>query len=112
SAAVPPALDFSTLDDAVKAVKQSAIRYQTVVAGLAENTALDDINVHLLQSERTLTSPEGLPGRPWFKHQIYAPRIYTGYAPKTLPAIREAMEAGNWQEAQRQIANVANILRA
>ena len=37
----------------------------------------------------------GLPGRPWYRHRIYAPGMYTGYEAKTLPGIREAVEAGN-----------------
>ena len=50
------------------------------------------MNETLIESERQLTRPEGLPGRPWFTHQIYAPGSYTGYSVKTLPAAREAIE--------------------
>jgi N-acetylated-alpha-linked acidic dipeptidase len=52
--------------------------------------------------ERALSRTEGLPGRPWYRHQIYAPGRYTGYGVKTLPAVREAIELRNWREAEEQ----------
>jgi N-acetylated-alpha-linked acidic dipeptidase len=64
----------------------------------------------LIQSERKLTNDAGLPGRPWFKHEIYAPGAYTGYGVKTLPAVREAMEQENWQQAQEEVPVVAKAL--
>ena len=64
----------------------------------------------LMQSERALTRSEGLPRRPWFVHQIYAPGFYTGYGVKTLPAVREAIEQRHWQEAEQQIGLVAGTI--
>jgi N-acetylated-alpha-linked acidic dipeptidase len=58
-----------------------------------------------------LTSAEGLPNRPWFKHQIYAPGFYTGYGVKTIPAVREAMEQKQWEDAEIQIAKVGDVLK-
>jgi N-acetylated-alpha-linked acidic dipeptidase len=60
--------------------------------------------------EQSLTRKEGLPRRPWFSHQIYAPGYYTGYGVKTLPGVREAIEQRNWKEASEQIEMVANVL--
>ncbi|MEO8074363.1 MAG: transferrin receptor-like dimerization domain-containing protein, partial [Acidobacteriota bacterium] len=57
----------------------------------------------LMKIEQTLTSNQGLPRRPWFRHQIYAPGFYTGYGVKTLPGIREAIEQRNWKETGEQI---------
>ena len=54
-----------------------------------------------------MTSERGLPNRPWFKHQIYAPGFYTGYGVKTLPAIREPIEQHKWDEASEQIGLVS-----
>ena len=65
-----------------------------------------------MKSERALTRPEGLPRRSWYVHQIYAPGFYTGYGVKTLPAVREALEQRNWQEATAQIPNVAATIEA
>ncbi|MEE8587212.1 MAG: transferrin receptor-like dimerization domain-containing protein, partial [Acidobacteriota bacterium] len=56
----------------------------------------------LYGSEQLFVGP-GLPRRPWFRHQIYAPGLYTGYGVKTLPGVREAIEEGKWEEAQAQI---------
>ena len=44
-------------------------------------------------AERDLIEPSGLPDRPWFRHTIYAPGLYTGYGVKTIPGVREAVEA-------------------
>jgi N-acetylated-alpha-linked acidic dipeptidase len=66
----------------------------------------------LLQSERRLTLDKGLPRRPWYKHQIYAPGWYTGYAPKTMPGVREAIEEKRYKEAEEQVLNVAKVLHA
>jgi N-acetylated-alpha-linked acidic dipeptidase len=53
------------------------------------------VNSALMREERLLTTPVGIPGRPWFRHQIYAPGINTGYAAQFLPGIRDALEAGD-----------------
>jgi N-acetylated-alpha-linked acidic dipeptidase len=73
---------------------------------------LSAINQILYRSERDLTLDPGLPGRPWFRHRIYAPGMYTGYAVKTLPGIREAVEAGKPDDAEQQAKQVAQVLRA
>jgi N-acetylated-alpha-linked acidic dipeptidase len=46
----------------------------------------------LSQVERAFLNPQGLPGRPWFKHQLIGPGLTTGYAPWPYPALREAVE--------------------
>ena len=80
------------------------------VSGAPAAAALADVNRTLLQSERRLSSDEGLPGRPWYKHMIYASGFYTGYGVKTLPGVREAIEQNRWTEADTQILRVAKIL--
>ncbi len=60
--------------------------------------------------EQALTLPEGLPRRPWFRHQIYAPGFYTGYGVKTVPGVREAVEQKQWTEANRQIEIVSKVI--
>ena len=60
--------------------------------------------------ERGLTDAEGLPNRPWFKHQLYAPGFYTGYGVKTIPAVRESIEQKQWSQADAQIARVGRVL--
>ena len=73
---------------------------------------LASLNQILFHTERDLTLDPGLPGRPWFRHRIYAPGMYTGYAVKTLPGIREAVEAGKPDEAEQQAKQVVQVLRA
>ena len=53
---------------------------------------------------------DGLPNRPWFQHQIYAPGFYTGYGVKTLPGVRESIEQKQWTLAEDQIARVGKVL--
>ncbi len=68
-------------------------------------------NQALYKSERALTLAKGLPQRDWYRHQIYAPGLYTGYGVKTLPGVREAVEALRWDEANREVQDVALALK-
>jgi N-acetylated-alpha-linked acidic dipeptidase len=115
--AAPPYMNFAPLENADATLTESADRFSKALAaarakgdlGIDAQT-LAAINGLLIQSERKLTSDAGLPGRPWYKHQIYAPGAYTGYGVKTLPAVREAMEQENWKQAEEQVPVVAKIL--
>jgi N-acetylated-alpha-linked acidic dipeptidase len=69
------------------------------------------VNELLVQSERVLISPDGLPRRPWYKHLIYAPGVYSGYGVKTMPGVREAIEQKRYAEADGEIARVARALQ-
>jgi N-acetylated-alpha-linked acidic dipeptidase len=70
------------------------------------------VNEALEHAERTLLLTDGLPRREWYRHQIYAPGLYTGYGVKTLPGVREAVDAKHWDEANQQERRVAQALRA
>ena len=70
-----------------------------------------EIDRIFINAEHDLTLDPGLPGRPWYRHRLYAPGRYTGYAVKTLPGIREAVEAGNSAEAAEQAKQVAQVLQ-
>jgi N-acetylated-alpha-linked acidic dipeptidase len=115
---VPPHLNFAPLQNASDALTNSAERYQRVLEKVSANgdlavssVQLQALNQKLMQSERKLTSSEGLPGRPWFQHLIYAPGQYTGYDVKTIPGVREAIEQKRWKEADEQIVRAANALQ-
>lgn len=100
-------LDFSALRNQLEAIRTSGQKYEGLLQMVAGKDALDGaqvaaLNKALMRTERVLTRPEGLPNRSWFKHQIYAPGFYTGYGVKTLPGIREAVDAKNWALAQQQ----------
>jgi hypothetical protein len=51
-----------------------------------------------------------LPGRTQFKHVIFAPQAWSGYDEAFFPSIRDAMDAGDWIEAQNQVRKVASII--
>jgi N-acetylated-alpha-linked acidic dipeptidase len=116
--AVPPHLNFAPLQNASDALTHSAERYQRALEKVTKNgelalspASLQALNAKLIESERKLASPEGLPGRPWFQHLIYAPGQYTGYGVKTIPGVREAIEQKKWKEAEEQIVRAANALQ-
>ncbi len=108
-------LNFSGLRKQLQALENTSQNYEALMevtmAKPAINTAkLEDFNHTLIGAERALTRPEGLPNRPWYKHQIYAPGLYTGYAVKTLPGIREAVETKDWKLAEQQTTVVEHCL--
>jgi len=71
------------------------------------------LNGSLRAVETDLLAPEGLPGRPWFRHTIFAPGEYTGYAAVVIPGVNEAIDARDPVRAQAQMANVtAALVRA
>ena len=105
---VAPALNFAPLDNAVAALRESAERWEKAYARAGASAAgAREANAILKDVERALTSAEGLPRRSWYRHLIYAPGFYTGYGVKTLPGVREAIEQGDWVEAERETGRVA-----
>jgi len=113
---VPPYLNFAPLENAVAQLHQSAQRYQEALQkawaspqGVSAAT-LADLNHKMMDSERRLTDDAGLPRRRWYKHMIYAPGVYTGYGPKTMPGVREAIEQKRWPEADAEIVRVSKVL--
>jgi N-acetylated-alpha-linked acidic dipeptidase len=113
---VAPALNFAPLENAAEALTQAAARYRKA-ADAARTTLASDaarlraVNAKLLQAERQLTDAAGLPKRPWYRHMLYAPGFYTGYAVKTMPGVREAIEQKEYAEADVQIGRVANAVQ-
>jgi N-acetylated-alpha-linked acidic dipeptidase len=123
--ALAPVLNFAPLDNAVDSLTRSAAAYETALGkalggGATSNgdagarardaAAFKAVNDHLIQAERMLTSPDGLPKRPWYRHLVYAPGLYTGYGVKTLPGVREAIELKEWTAAEREIGRLAAAL--
>jgi N-acetylated-alpha-linked acidic dipeptidase len=87
-----------------------ALLQPAVASGKLSTSQAASINQLLMKGEANFILPEGIPGRPWFKHILYSSR-YT-YAHLELPAITEAVEAGDWPEAQRQTAILVKALSA
>ena len=73
---------------------------------------LEKINRLLYRAEQELVLSDGLPRRPWFRHQVYAPGFYTGYGVKTFPGIREAIEEAEWEQIDEQVDRAAGVIWA
>ena len=102
---MPPAMNFAALDSALEKLKTAAAHYAHASAKAPDLSAdkRKQINDGLAVGERKLIAADGLPGRPWTKHLIYAPGTFTGYGASTLPGVREALEAGRFDEAKQQL---------
>ena len=104
-------LTRAALRNQLDALNTSGAKYESLLKTIEAKSAVEDghlkkLNESLIHTERTLTRPEGLPNRDWYKHQIYAPGFYTGYGVKTLPGIREAVELGACREADESRGRV------
>lgn len=114
---VPPHLNFAPLQNAVDALARSAKHYQQALsqkqASLGDDAMaakLGALNRELIESERKLTNADGLPRRPWYKHLLYAPGVYSGYGVKTVPGVREGIELKKYAEAEWEIVRVSKAL--
>ena len=111
-----PFLNLAPLQNASAKLKAAADKFDQAVAdpkNLARIAAPDTgarLDAELRTIDMAFTSGAGLPRRPWFKHQIYAPGYYTGYGVKTLPGVREAIEQHAWSEAEAQAAVTAEAI--
>ena len=108
-----PYLNFAPLRNAHDRLVRAAKSADESLASAAQNgdaAVQEELDELIVGSERLLTRAHGLPGRPWFRHHLYSPGLYTGYGVKTLPGVREAIEKSEWDEAQRQIDIAAEVL--
>jgi N-acetylated-alpha-linked acidic dipeptidase len=114
---LPPFLNFAPLENGSAELTTTAREYEKAVKAAEANGGaaldapeIDSVNQLLMQTERAFFDPAGLPGRSYFKHQIYAPGAYTGYGVKTLPAVREAIEQRKWTVAEGANVSVGKVL--
>ena len=104
------ALDFGP---ALAAAKRMSTAGATVYARQnAPSGNLSKLNEQLRAAENALLNPAGLPNRGWFKHTIYAPGEYTGYAAVVIPGVNEALDAKDAVRAQAQLAVLTTALNA
>jgi N-acetylated-alpha-linked acidic dipeptidase len=75
-----------------------------------DEVRLKAVNTGLAQVERAFLHAPGLPGRPWYKHVIYAPGLTTGYAAWPLPGLRQAVNASDATLAKEQVRIIAERL--
>jgi N-acetylated-alpha-linked acidic dipeptidase len=106
-----PALNFAPLDNADGSLTRAATRYEkaynVAIAAGADAATFARVNDIVRQGDQALLANEGLPKRPWYKHLLYAPGLYTGYGVKTMPGAREAIEQKSWSEADVEIGRIA-----
>ncbi len=113
-----PFLDLAPLKNAASALSASAREFdQRYAAALLDSSKLtreraSAVNAELRRAEPALLSPNGLPGRGWYRHMVTAPGLYTGYGAKTLPAVREAIEERRWADVPDAVASTAAALEA
>ncbi len=106
-----PFFNFAPLQNALVTLKKKAAAYgEALESSNIDEAPVAQLNEHLKNMERALTRSQGLPGRPWYRHFIYAPGFYTGYGVKTLPGVREAIEQREWSQVQEQIEILAQVL--
>ena len=112
---VPPFLNLAPLRNGLAALERSSDQYEKTLGRAMEGdrlarASLPAVNAQLIAVERSLTLPDGLPGRPWYRNQIYAPGLYTGYGVKTLPGVRESIEQKQWKVADEQVVRLGKVL--
>ncbi|HLF33870.1 MAG TPA: transferrin receptor-like dimerization domain-containing protein, partial [Cyclobacteriaceae bacterium] len=98
-----PFLNFAPIQNALSSLGRNALQWKKINADSLTNEQLAAYNRLVFLAERKFILPEGLPGRAWYKHALYAPGVLTGYDVKIMPGIREALENEDWDLAQEQI---------
>jgi N-acetylated-alpha-linked acidic dipeptidase len=101
-------LDFASAQAADARFAAAAAKAHALQAAPAGN--LVQLNQALRLVETDLLSPAGLPNRPWYKHTIYAPGEYTGYAAVVIPGVNEAIDAKDAPTAQQQLSVLTQAL--
>jgi N-acetylated-alpha-linked acidic dipeptidase len=102
---------FAGLRNAARDLQLASAEFNLARDGILrrrDSAAFDEINAALMRTERQFTDPEGIPNRPWYRHQIYAPK-YT-YAPEVLPGLAEALTARDVRVARVQAGRIASAL--
>jgi N-acetylated-alpha-linked acidic dipeptidase len=114
---VPPYMNFSPMKNAIEVLKKNSERYSKALAAwqakgspALSDQSVSQVNADVLKVSRLFLNEKGLPERPWFKNQIYAPGAYTGYGAKPIAAVREYMDAKKWKEADGQVPQVAQVI--
>ncbi|OAD06560.1 hypothetical protein MUCCIDRAFT_139358 [Mucor lusitanicus CBS 277.49] len=117
---------FPELESAVDKLQKTTRRFQhkrqRLEERLAEYKSLDDIpsvlakrlartNNRLTFFERGFIDPEGIQGRNWFKHVVYAPGLWTGYSSQVFPAIADGIDAKDYTQARHAEERAAWAIR-
>ncbi|MGA7859673.1 MAG: M28 family metallopeptidase [Terracidiphilus sp.] len=101
-------LDFAPAEAAAARFAAAAAKAHAVQIAPAGNLA--QLNQTLRHVETALLSPAGLPNRPWYRHTIYAPGEYTGYAAVVIPGVNEAIDAKDAPRVAEQLTVLTEAL--
>ena len=101
-------LDFAPAQAAAARLAAAAQKAHTLQ--LAPSGDLAKLNLALRQTETALISDAGLPNRPWYRHTIYAPGEFTGYAAVVIPGVNEAIDAKDSNRAAQQLGVLTQAL--
>jgi N-acetylated-alpha-linked acidic dipeptidase len=101
-------LDFTSALAAAKRFAAAGAAIRAIQSNPSTDPA--SLNRSLRAAEEALLNPAGLPKRPWYRHTIYAPGEFTGYAAVVIPGVNEAIEAAEPSRAQSQLAPLAEAL--
>ena len=96
--------DFAKEAERVERNRQEAIRR-------SDDARLRKINDALVQAERQFIDSRGLRGRAWYKHQIYAPGFYTGYAAQPLTDFQQALDDRNAVNAKESLERIVDAIK-
>jgi N-acetylated-alpha-linked acidic dipeptidase len=86
----------------------AAARDAALAGGGASDDVLEEVNVALLRVERSLTRPEGLRTRPWYRNVIYAADENNGYSNVVFPSVIEAIRSGDRALTERELLDLEN----
>jgi len=96
---------------AISAAEQITRSGEALLQARPQNEAQKaTLNRVLREAERSFLMPQGLPNRPWYKHAIYAPGEYTGYAAVVIPGVNEAIDANDLERATQQLDALVQAL--
>jgi N-acetylated-alpha-linked acidic dipeptidase len=96
--------DFANAAERMEKSRQEAVRD-------SDRARLAKINDALMQAERQFIDPRGLRGRAWYKHQIYAPGFYTGYAAQPLTDFRQSLDDRNSVNAKEGLERIVEAIK-
>jgi N-acetylated-alpha-linked acidic dipeptidase len=96
--------DFTKESERIEKARQDAVRG-------GDRAKLARINDALMNAERQFIDERGLRGRAWYKHQIYAPGIYTGYAAQPLTDFRQALDDRNSTVAKESLERIVEAIK-
>jgi len=103
-----PAMDFGPAMAA--AARFSAAASAVGKRQTAPSGDLVKLNLALRDTETAFISEAGLPNRPWYRHTIFAPGEFTGYAAVVIPGVNEAIDAKNVSLAVKQLAVLTDAI--